>query len=111
MKAIFIDRTYDDNSITATGYDFHLRRRRSGEFFLSATYRTRWQGSRTGVRWEADLGLYDKEEALAEAKAVIADLVDGNEHGYGWTFDGPVDDHVQVYAIDWYKTNNGFKVQ
>ena len=43
---------------------------------------------------------------------MIADLiVDGNEHGYGWPFDGPVDDHVQVYAIDWYKTNNGSKVQ
>lgn len=71
MKAIEIGRTYDPDSITSTGYTFHLRRRRSGRYFVSATYRTRWQGSRTGERWEMNLapGL-----AISEAEAAAHDV-------------------------------------
>ena len=71
MKAIEIGQTYDLSDLTGTGLVFHLRRRRSGRYFVSAIYHTRWQGARAGESWEMDLtpGL-----TLAEAEAEAQDI-------------------------------------
>ncbi len=42
MKAIEIGQTFDSASITSTGLVFHLRRHRTGRYFVSAIYHTRW---------------------------------------------------------------------
>ena len=86
MKAIEIGQAYAPSDLTSTGWVFHLRRRRSGRYFVSAICYTRWQGSRIGERWEIDLapGLAIAE---AEAEAAAQDIFESfcdieTEQGY-----------------------------
>ena len=111
MKAIEIVKTYDESDCTSVGWLFELRRRSDGEYFISATYRTRWQGSRNGVRWEADLGLYDKETALDAAQEHIDALCVDEQYGYGWPFNSAIDGRVDSFELTWVKSSNGHIVR
>ncbi len=71
MKAIEIHQDYDPTNCTSTGYDYHIRQRRNGGYFLTATSHSRWQGSRSNDRWELDLDASSVEEAIEEARDIL----------------------------------------
>lgn len=70
MKPTATIRTYDTNDCTATGYRFDLYP--NGR--ISATSRSRWQGSRTGERYITAPGYVD-ETILpgANGEAILKD--------------------------------------
>ena len=63
MKVLHEVQTYDPNECTSTGYDVAIR----DDGRMRITYRSRWQGSRTGIVWMARTPKTVEDAIIAEA--------------------------------------------
>ena len=73
MKRIFIDRTYDPDDCTSTGWDIEVAKTRLG-YSVVATTHSRWQGSRCGEEY-----WYDGFEDVEAAETFARELEDSGE--------------------------------
>jgi hypothetical protein len=85
MKRIIVGYTYDTADCATVGYRVEIMRRRTGQYHIVYTYRSRWQGNDTDVAY-MDTTPYatveDARRGVCECDPHSEYVYQGYAHGY-----------------------------